>query len=611
LISPSLHKEHEHSVAMAAFFPISEISTYHAKWVLRARVTDKSSLRTFAARSGSGNGQVFSASLLDESGSEIKASFFGVACEKYYGLIEQGKVYTFACGNVKIANRQYNRCSHRYELVFDRDAVIEAAADDSSIKAVSYEIISLKAVQARSLPCAVDLCGVIVSFRQPLSFTSKAGRELVKREITLADDTKTSMSIALWGERAKMEDKNFEGNPVVCFKGVSLNEFQGGRSGSLSESGAMQLNADVPEAKKLQQWWAKEGSSADLTSLSLGSDGLTDLKTVQTKDLPCTVELCGIVTSFKDIFSFTSKEGRELVKREITIADDTAMSFSVTLWGNKAKKENSAFEENPVISLKGVRVQEWNGGRSGSMLEVGSVVFQPTTPEAQKIQQWWSQGGSTQSLTAISVDGPAGGGGLRAATGTASNLEELREAAETVSAQGDTFTLVTRLALVQMKKRDEVQPLFYLACQEPRQSSGNFAASGLTCNKRVDASGYCASCGRVVKTAPRLNLRCRFSDYSDGLWLTTFHEAAQKVLQSSAEEVQALETGEGGRDALEAAIRKQYFTQPLQLSIRAKLDTYNGEARSNITCIDARPVQRGVHAREMLKGIREMLAVVA
>jgi len=595
-------------LATRASFPISEISSYHSKWVICARVTDKSGLRSFASRGDTKS--VFSATLLDESGSEIKASFFGMACDKYYGIIEQGKVYTFANGNVKVANRQYNRCNHRYELVFDRDAVIEASTDDAKIKTVSYDIVNLKVVQSRSLPCSVDLCGVIVSFRQPLAFTSKAGRELIKREITLADDTKTSMSVALWGERAKMEDKTFEGNPVVCLKGVSLNEFQGGRSGSLSESGGMDFKADVPEVKRLQQWWVAEGANADLTSLSLGSTGLTDLKAVQTKELPCTVDLCGILTSFKDIFSFTSKEGRELVKREITIADDTAMSFSVTLWGQKAQKENSAFEGNPVVGLKGVRVQEWNGGRSGSMLEVGSIVFQPATPHAEKVQQWWTQGGSTQSLTAISVEGPSGGGGgFRAATGTASNLAELREAAETVTTQGDTFTLVTRLALVQMKKKDEVQPLYYQACQEQRS---NFSGTGkMTCNKRVDASGYCAACGRVVKTAPRLNIRCRFADYSDGLWLTTFHEPAQKVLQTSAEEAHALETGEGGRDAMEASIRKQYFTQPLQLSIRAKLDTYNGEARANITCIDARPVQRGVHARDMLKGIREMLAVVA
>jgi len=584
--------------AMTAFFPISEISTYHSKWVIRARVVQKGGLRTFAARNG--QGQVFDTTLLDESGSEIRASFFGAACEKFYGKVEQGKVYTLSGGNVKIANRQYSRCAHRYELVFDRDAVVEQAADDSNIKSVSYDIANLRAVQARALPCTADLCGVVVSFRTPMSFTSQAGRELVKREITLADDTLTSISVALWGERAKQDDKVFEGNPVVCLKGVSIKEFQGGRNGSLLESGTLDFKADIPEAQKLQQWWAKEGASSNFTSASLVSDGVTDLGAMQTKPLPCVVELCGVVVKFRETFTFTSKDGREMTKREITIADDTGTSLSVTLWGNKATQADSNFEGQPLVNLKGVRVQEWSGGRSGSMLEAGSVVWKPATPEAQRIEQWWSQGGSAQSLTALSAEFGAGGG-QRAATAQASCLAELREAAESVTTQGEIYSVVTRLALVATKKRDEVQPLYYLACQEPKPGSS------LPCQKRVDESGFCASCNRHVKVAPRLNIRCRFSDYSDSAWLTTFHEGAQKVLAMTADEAQTLETGVGGREALEAAVRARYFQQPLQLTVRAKLDTYNGETKPNITCIDARPVQRGAHAREMLKGIKEML----
>jgi len=363
----------------------------------------------------------------------------------------------------------------------------------------------------------------------------------------------------------------------------------------------MEFSADLPEVKRIQQWWAKEGSASDLTSLSLGGDGLTDLKTVQTKPVPCTVELCGVIVAFRETFSFTSKEGRELVKREITIADDSATKLTVALWGKRAQQEDSLFEGNPIVCLKGVRVQEFNGGRSGSLLEQGSMIWKPETAEAQKIQLWWSQGGSSQSLTALSVE--YGTGAPRAPTGSASNIAELRAAAENVTAQGDTFSIITRLALVQTKKQGEVQPLLYMACQEPKQSG-----SSLPCNKRVDAGGFCAACNRVGKSAPRLNLRCRFSDHSDSAWLTTFHEAAQKVLAKTAEEAQEMESGDGGRDALEAAIRGRYFQQPLQLTVRAKLDTYNGETRSNITCIDARPVQHGVHARVMLKSIKEMLA---
>ena len=39
-----------------------------------------------------------------------------------------------------------------------------------------------------------------------------------------------------------------------------------------------------------------------------------------------------------------------------------------------------------------------------------------------------------------------------------------------------------------------------------------------------------------------------------------------------------MEIGEG-RDAIENAFKRRYFSQLLQVSVRAKLDTYNGEIR--------------------------------
>jgi len=523
-------------------------------------------------------------------------------CEQNVNKIQQGKCFTFSRGNVRIANRQYNRCNHRYELVFDRDALVEEAADNAKIDTIKFSFSDLHALQSKALPCSVDLVGVVTSFKPALAFTSREGKELVKREVIIADDTATSITVAIWGDRAKQEDKLFEGHPVVCFKNVALREWQGGRTGSLWEAGAMQLRpTNLAEAQRLEKWWANGGAQANLTSLSLTQDayGLIDLKTLQSKTLPCTVELCGVITAFKPFLSFTSKEGKELIKREITIADDTATSMVVTLWGDRAKQDDKVFDNHAVVCIRGVIVKEWNGGRSGSLLEHGALIFQPSTPEAQKVQLWWSQGGSSQGLTALSQEG-AGGGAARAA-GKASTVADMRQAAEMVSSQPEVFSTVSRLALVQTRKAGETQPLYYMACQEPKSERG------LPCNKRVSEDGFCAACNRAGKAAVRLNLRCRFMDFTDGAWLTTFHEAAQQVLKITSEEVKGMESGEGGREALEASIRGRYFQEPLQVTVRARLDSYNGEPRTNITCIDARPVNRGVHGRMMLKGIQEML----
>jgi len=582
------------SVFEQAFFPISELSTYHSKWTIRARVTQKGSIKTFTPRNGGAQGQVFDLHLLDESNVEIRANLFGAAAEHFIDKIQQGKVYTFSKGNIRVANRQYNRCNHRYELIFDAGAEITEVADDAKIKSMSFEVIDLTTVQARPLPCTVDLCGVVVSFRSVMTFTSSSGasqgKELVKREITIADHTSTSMNVTLWGERAKQDDKVFEGKPVVALKGVNVKEWQGGRAGSLSESGVLEFSPDLPEVKKLQQWWAANSACVNLNSLSLAQDALTDLQALQSMPVPCTVELCGIIVAFKPFAEFTSQAGKVLQKREITIADYTGNSLGVTIWGDRAQQDDAKFDNNPVVSLKGVRIGEWNGGRQGSLMAAGMMTFQPSTPEAARIQSWWSQGGSSQKLTALSIEG--GGSGGKA--GKPATLAEMRQAADLIGVEPEFFIVVSRLALVQTQKQGQPQPLYYMACQETR--------------RKVDETGFCASCNRIVQTAPRLNIRCKFSDVTDSAWLTTFHEAAVKVLDKTAEEVKTIETGEGGREAVEATIRRCYFSQPLQLGIRVKQDTYNGETRANISCIDARPVQRGAHGRTMLKEISEMLA---
>merc|ERR1712187_220673 len=167
----------------------------------------------------------------------------------------------------------------------------------------------------------------------------------------------------------------------------------------------------------------------------------------------------------------------------------------------------------------------------------------------------------------------------------------MRSASEGLMDQPELYSIVCRLALVQTRKQGETQPLYYLACQEPREGTS------LSCNRRVDSSGFCAACNRVGKSATRLNIRCRFADFADSAWITTFHEGAQEVLSLTADKVKEIEEGEGGREALEGAIFSQYFSQPLQVTLRAKLDSYQGEARPNITCIDARPLSRGDKGR--------------
>merc|ERR1712187_1095148 len=114
-----------------------------------------------------------------------------------------------------------------------------------------------------------------------------------------------------------------------------------------------------------------------------------DIGAVSEKEVPCRVDLCGIVASFKPISTVNAKDGRELTKRDITLVDDTANSMAVTLWGSFAKIEDAKFEGNPGIGIKSVVGKEFNGGKSGSTLDVGGVFFDPKGAVADRVQKWW------------------------------------------------------------------------------------------------------------------------------------------------------------------------------------------------------------------------------
>ncbi|KAK3044849.1 hypothetical protein LTS18_000190, partial [Coniosporium uncinatum] len=71
-------------------YPIEALSPYAHKWTIRARVTNKSDIRTWHNKNG--EGKLFSVNLLDESG-EIKLTGFNNECDTWYNIFQEGSVY--------------------------------------------------------------------------------------------------------------------------------------------------------------------------------------------------------------------------------------------------------------------------------------------------------------------------------------------------------------------------------------------------------------------------------------------------------------------------------------------------------------------------------------
>jgi len=452
---------------MNSFFPISEISTYHKGWTLKARITSKTQLRTFTKNGRSI--KLFNADLIDASQFEIKSTFFREAAERLNDQLKQGKCYTFTNGTVSRANRQYNSTNHKYELVFEKDSIVQEVPDDPTIP-----------LQVQGLKLSV--------------------------------------------------------------------------------------------------------SSID---------------SLRTSNLPSKVNICGIVLNFQPAVILTAKDGQVLAKRDITVVDDSCASIKITLWAESAKQPDVNFHDNPVVVIKSVMVKEWGSSRGGSVLQEGTIIFRPAMPEAERVLRWWNIDGKQQPIVALSKTfNPSHSN----KTGT---LAELRDERNNFSSSGTSlliFTIFCRLHSIHTRKQGMPLPLHYRACQEVREGSD------FVCNKRVDESGFCPACNRTVKSVTKLQVRAHFSDSTDSQWIGTFHDPIQEILGVDGEEISSIEMGEGGRDALEAFMQERCYEQPLQIMVRMKAETLNGEQRLAQACYDACPVDRGERARVMLQEISEMLA---
>jgi len=244
-------------------FPIETLSPYQSKWTIKARVTNKSDIKTW--NKPTGEGKLFSVNLLDESG-EIKATGFNDQCDLLYETLQEGSVYYISGCKVGFAKKQFSNLPNDYELTFERDSVVEKAEDSDNVPQVRYNFSTVGDLQTIDKDATIDIIAVIKEVHEVSQITSKTtSRPYDKRDLTLVDESGYSVRMTIWGKGAVTFDANPES--IVAFKGVKVGDF-GGRSLSLLSSGSMSIDPDIPEAHRLKGWYDSNGRTNNFASHS-------------------------------------------------------------------------------------------------------------------------------------------------------------------------------------------------------------------------------------------------------------------------------------------------------------------------------------------------------
>lgn len=252
------------SASHANIYPIEALSPYAHKWTIKARVTNKSEVKTWHKQSG--EGKLFSVNLLDESG-EIKATAFNDQCDLLYDVFQEGAVYYISSPcRVNMAKKQFSNLPNDYELTFERDTLVEKADDQENVPQVRFNFTTIGDLQSVEKDTTIDIIGVLKEVAVVTEITSKStSKPYNKRELTLVDDSGFSVRLTIWGKTAL----DFDAQPesIVAFKGAKVSDF-GGRSLSLLSSGSMTIDPDIQEAHKLKGWYDSQGRSNNFASHS-------------------------------------------------------------------------------------------------------------------------------------------------------------------------------------------------------------------------------------------------------------------------------------------------------------------------------------------------------
>jgi replication factor A1 len=150
---------------------------------------------------------------------------------------------------------------------------------------VRYNFTKIGDLNSVEKDATIDVIGVLKEVGEVSTITGKnTQKDYNKRELTLADDSQTSVRLTIWGNQAQTFDAPIES--IIAFKGVKVSDF-GGRSLSLLSSGSMNIEPDIDEAHKLRGWYHAAGQNATFSThqnlaTSAGANAKNDNKLIST-----------------------------------------------------------------------------------------------------------------------------------------------------------------------------------------------------------------------------------------------------------------------------------------------------------------------------------------
>jgi replication factor A1 len=137
-------------------YPIVALTPYQNNWRIKARVVQKSDIRSYSNQRG--EGRFFSVVLMDDSG-EIKGTAWNAVVDDLYEKLQQDRVYFVSKARVNLAKKKFSTVPNDYELSLDRGTEIEEVS--SSLHSLQLGIKKDAVSRCRCSCHPLQFCGYL------------------------------------------------------------------------------------------------------------------------------------------------------------------------------------------------------------------------------------------------------------------------------------------------------------------------------------------------------------------------------------------------------------------------------------------------------------------
>jgi replication factor A1 len=371
-------------------YPIEGLSPYQNNWTVKARVTQKSDIRTWSNQRG--EGKVFNVTLMDETG-EIRATGFNGAVDELYDKFEEGKVYYISKARVNLAKKKFSNVQNDYEITLEKNSEVEECVDTTNLPMIKYNFVPLSSLETLQKDAICDVIGIVKEVGPLAEVIIKAtNKSVAKRDLAIVDKSLYSVRMTIWGRQA--ETYTADDLPVVAFKGVKVGDF-GGRNLSMVSTSYMTISPDIEEAHLLRGWYDGIGAEKSFQSHSnVMSAGGSSSTSFNRNDMRHIIDVKESQLGMSDKTDFFSLRATVMHIKSEAIAYPACPTQScnkkVTDIGDgwRCEKCEKTYERPEYRYIMSMAVADWSGQLwLQGFNDAGVAVFGKTADEVMEIKE--------------------------------------------------------------------------------------------------------------------------------------------------------------------------------------------------------------------------------